>query len=89
MADPLIVACPAGAWTKIATNVTTGMVHKKLKGPNLYLQTYRDTGGAAPTTIAEGVPVFVGGESAEISASVAIDVYIYPVGAAGSVRVDV
>lgn len=89
MANPAIVACPQDAWTKIATNVTTGTIHRKLKSPNLYLQTYRDTGDAAPTTIADAVPILVGGEQAEISASVSIDVYIYPVGAPGSVRVDV
>lgn len=89
MTNPLIVACPADEWTKIATDVTSGNVHRILKNPDVYLQTYRDTGDAAPTTTVEGVPVFVGAGSAEISASVGIDVYIYAAGAAGSVRVDV
>ena len=85
MVNPVIVPCPADAWTKVATNVTTGVVHIKNTKPGQYLQTYRVTAGAAPTDRADAVP-FDG--LLQISASEAIDVYVQPVGDAGSVRVD-
>lgn len=86
MADPVIVACPADAWTKVATNVTSGQVHIKNYNPANYLQTYRDTGGTAPTDPEEGVQV--SGQSIPIAATAGIDVYIMAQGAVGSVRVD-
>ena len=86
MADPLVVPCPADAWTKVATNQTTGVVHIILTDPKLYLQTYRDTGGAAPIDKTGAIPFDT---PLIISASAGIDVYIQPVGLAGSVRVDV
>lgn len=85
MANPVITACPAGQWTKVATNVTAGQVHKIITTP-FYLQTYRDTGQTAPTAQSEGV--MFSGNSLDISASAGIDVYIWAGGAAGSVRVD-
>jgi hypothetical protein len=89
MANPSTVNCPANEWTLVAQNVTTGQIHKTLTDPNKYLQTYRMTGGDAPTGIDEGVPVFVGCDSAIISAAAEIDVYIYAIGDAGKVRVDI
>lgn len=88
MADPVLIDCPADIWTKVATNVTIGQIHRKSTKPNGYLQTYRLTGGTAPTDVEEGVPVFGGGSQAEISAAAAIDVYIQPMGSAGKVRTD-
>lgn len=85
MADPVITACPAGAWTKVATNQTTGVIHILKTDPGKYLQTYRDTTGVAPTLITEGVPFE---ESLQISAAAGIDVYVWCIGKAGSVRVD-
>ena len=85
MANPLIVACPADAWTKVATGVTTGVVHILSTKPNRYLQTYRVTAGAAPADNDDAVPFTT---PLQISAAAAIDVYIQPVGEAGSVRVD-
>ena len=85
MADPVIVPCPAGAWTKVTTNVTAGIVHILKTDPDKYLQTYRDTGGAAPTDLSEAVPFDT---PLQISAAAGIDVYVQPIGAAGSVRVD-
>ena len=84
MADPSIVACLADAWTKVATNVTTGQIHVIEQGPE-YLQTYRDTGGGVPTAQAEGVPL---DGKAWISATAGIDVYVWAIRNAGSVRVD-
>ncbi len=87
MADPLVVACPENTWTKIVTNVTNGMVHLLTASRGIYLQTYRQTGEAAPTLASEGVRIF--DNEAEISSDSNIDVYIYCQGEAGSVRVDV
>jgi len=85
MANPVIVPCPEGAWTKVATAQTTGVIHIVSEKPDKYLQTYRDTEDAAPTTIAEAVPFT---EHLQISAAAAIDVYVWAQGSAGSVRVD-
>lgn len=88
MADPVVVACPANQWTKVASSVTTGQIHVMSKDPNIYLQTYRDAGEVAPTDKSDAVPAFVAGCPATISSLAGIDIYIFPVGAAGSVRVD-
>lgn len=85
MADPVVVPCPADAWTKVATDVLTGVVHIRSNTPSLYLQTYRGTGEAAPTAKDDAVPFT---EPLIISASAGIDVYVQPLDAAGSVRVD-
>jgi hypothetical protein len=86
MPDPVIVPCPKGEWTKIATNVTQGNVHL-IDTRATYLQTYRETGEAAPTEVVEGVSIPRPG--APIAAVSGIDVYIWCERAAGSVRVDV
>jgi hypothetical protein len=85
MADPVIVPCPVGAWTKVATNVTTGVIHILKTDPDAYFQTYRVTAGAAPTLDSEAVPFK---DSLQISASAGIDVYVWCKGVAGSVRAD-
>lgn len=87
MANPAIIACPANAWTKVATNVQVGNVWLMNTDPGAYLQTYRLTGEAAPTEKSEGVRVERPGMA--IDSSPGIDVYIYAIGQAGSVRVDV
>ena len=85
MADPVIAPCPANAWTKVATNVTSGAIWILSISPGLYLQTYRATGGAAPATVDDGVQFEVG---LKINALAGVDVYIYAQGKDGSVRVD-
>ncbi len=85
MADPVVVPCPADVWTIVATNVLTGVVHIRSNIPSLYLQTYRDTGEAAPTSKVDAVPF---DEPLIISASAGIDVYVQPLDEDGSVRVD-
>lgn len=85
MSDPVITACPEGVWTLVAANKTVGFIHIKVISPSAYYQTYRDTGGGAPTLVSEGIP-FKG--SLQISASAPIDVYVWCKGAEGSVRVD-
>lgn len=88
MANPVFVDCPVNTWTKVATNVTSGNVHRKDITPS-YLQSYVMTGDPAPTTIVEGVVAFENSSTEPISAASAIDVYIYSFGAVGRVRVDV
>jgi hypothetical protein len=96
MASPTFVDCPADQWTKVATNVTTGMLHKVYSSgatsPTVkYLQTFvQPTAGSAPTGgRADGVSVFEDSEHVPMSFSTGTDVYIYPIGSAGRVRVDV
>lgn len=90
MADPVITAITEGEWVKVATNVLAGQVHRLSNVPNVYLQTYRLTGGAAPTLESEGVLAFQRGDVTEqISASAAIDAYMWAKGGDGSVRVDI
>lgn len=90
MANPAIVSCTANTWVKVATNVTSGKIYRLKKKTATYLQTYRLTGQAAPTTIEEGVEMFLPDNSPElISASAGIDVYVYCIGVIGSIRVDI
>lgn len=90
MANPSTVACPAGQWTKVATNVNSGVLWKKSSKPFGYWYTYRETGQAAPTLFSEGVPIFRGpNKDSEIINASAIDIYIWAKALAGSVRVDV
>jgi hypothetical protein len=87
MVDPSVVACTVDTWVKVATNVTAGYVWILDSAPTSYLQTYRDTGGAAPTN--DNDAVLFPPPGMPISASAGIDVYIKARGVAGSVRVDV
>lgn len=87
MANPVVVPCPADAWTKVATAITSATVKKLNVRPNIYLETYRVTGGAAPADKTGANPIDATGEL-NVASAVAIDIYIQPVGAAGSVRVD-
>lgn len=85
MADPVIVNCPDKTWTKVASSVTTGVIWLKDSTPQ-YRQTYRVAGNPAPTDLADGKRFQ--GEGMLISSGSAIDVYIYPTGGEGKVRVD-
>lgn len=87
MANPVIVACPEGAWTKVATAVTGGVVYIKDNPPGGLYHTNRLTTAAAPTGLTEAVPIIDGKLTISVAAS--SDIYIYAKGAAGSVRVDV
>ena len=91
MADPLVVSCAQGAYTKIATDVTKGEIYKMTTYAGGYLYTYRDTGEAAPTAKAEGVEIFRNGSIVQPiwERSAGVDIYIWAVNAIGSVRVDV
>ena len=90
MANPILVNCPADEWTLVAENVKTGFIKKPKNSPVSFLETYRMTGEDAPTDINEGSPAFINFNQLEIDSLLAgIDVYIYPIGAAGNVRRDV
>lgn len=88
MANPVVIDIPAGAWTKVATNVLSGTIHKINDVPTKYLQTFRDTGDPAPTTDADGAELFSDTTYATISNKAYIDVYVWAVTRAGKVRVD-
>ena len=87
-ADPVFVDCPAGVWTKVATNVTAGNIGLTSGRSTMCNSTFKMTGGAAPTSGADGVPVFELVSKIAISASAGIDVYIWCVSRAGRVSVD-
>lgn len=91
MADPVIVPCPEGVYTIIATNVTKGEIYKMTKYAGSYLYTYRATGEAAPTAEAEGVEIFRNNSIVQEiwERAAGVDIYIWAKDAAGSVRVDV
>jgi len=59
MPNPQIIDCPAGVWTKIATDQIFGYLYPNNKKPIKYLYTYRLTGGAAPTNGNEGAEIFL------------------------------
>ena len=88
MANPVLVACPAGQWTKVATAIQSGAVHIVNMDPDKYNYTYRETGGTAPSTFDEAVPfektINFGGP--EVTG---LDIYVWPMGAAGKVRTDI
>lgn len=86
MANPVIVPItPVDTWVKVATNVTTGMIHILDVEPDRYLWTYRVTAGPVPTNDTEIVPF---NPALQISASAGIDVYVKTKGKVGSVRAD-
>ena len=88
MANPVSVSCPQDVWALVAESVTAGNIKKLNNKPIKYLETYRMTGGAAPTDKLEGAEMFVNGVSESISASAAIDVYVMAIGNDGTIRAD-
>lgn len=89
MANPVFEDLTKDVFTKVATAVTTGQIHRIESLPKKYLQTYKLTGEAAPANDAAlGVPLFQQGITETISSSAAIDVYIMPIGEDGRIRVD-
>jgi hypothetical protein len=83
--DPIEVAVPAGAWKKVATNVTAGQISILFPTNDDWYWTQRATGSAAPTT--ENPFVKLSFQNIVIDSSVAIDVYVYVKNTAGRVRV--
>jgi len=86
MANPVIVNCPKDVWTKVATGISTGVIHMVSNKPREYKYTYRDTGGTAPTTRTnEEVRVV---NRLVINSANLVDVYIMPISDDGVVRCD-
>lgn len=93
MTDPLGVNCPAGTWTKVATDVVNAVIWLISGAPGRYYITHRDTGAAAPTDLTDAIGFDTIDEegsfpSMPVSAAAGVDVYIWPTKAAGRVRVD-
>ena len=91
MAEPEFFDLTKDVFTPVAIGVLSGVISKKTEAPQEYLQTYKNTGGAAPANDAElGVPMFQDLQVSEnIAHSELIDIYIMPLGEDGRVRVDV
>jgi len=87
MSNPAI-DIPKDVWSKVATSVVTGFIHKVDHTP-IYIQAFVDTGDAAPTLESEGVLAFEKSTIEPISSNNLIDVYLYPKKHAGKVRVDI
>jgi len=90
MANPVLVDITKNTVTKVATNVTAGVIHRMITSAQ-YLQTYRLTGQAAPneaTMLSEGVLMFEKENKDEISSTAAIDVYVYCKNTDGKIRLD-
>ena len=82
------IVCTANVWVKVATAVTSAVVHKLSLLPGMYKQTFVDTGDAAPTDDDNAIAAFNGCNSFIFSESTSSDIYIKAVKKAGSVRVD-
>jgi hypothetical protein len=87
MADPVVTTLTKDTWVKVATGVTTGLIHKMSKGINI-LQTYRDTTNPAPTDLTDAIRAFGDSHTEQISAGSPIDVYLYAQNQDGKVRID-
>lgn len=86
--NPVVVACTADTWVKVATNVVTGTIHRLSTDPEKYAHTLRVTGGAAPANDDDASVAFNGSDQLQISSDSGIDVYIKARGRDGSVRID-
>lgn len=84
--NPTTVACPADTWTKVASSIKEVEIAIILTSPNLYLYTFRDAGDAAPSDQSDAL-VLSPGDSTTVSFPTDIDVYIFPRGSAGKIRV--
>lgn len=84
--NPTTVACPADTWTKVASSIKEIEIAIKLTRPNIYLYTFRDAGDAAPSDQSDALVLPPGSETT-ISSLTDIDVYLFPRGAAGKIRI--
>jgi len=94
MSAPAFVDVAKGTAVKVATAVSTGQIHLVKPGaPGAeYLATYVPTGDDAPDNIDDfrGGRIFNNGNTAAISSSELIDVYLWLTGDEdGRVRVDI
>ena len=91
MSNPINIPCPADQWTKVITDNTSGTITKVSTKPHKYLYARRDTGDAAPVGVsADGAASFFLSVIVEgFGAKSGSDAYIYPIGFAGEVSVDI
>jgi hypothetical protein len=82
------IACAADTWVRVATAVTSAVIHKLNVLPGVYKQTYVNTAASAPTNDDNAVVAFGAADSFVFSDSTSSDIYIKAVGKTGSVRVD-
>lgn len=87
----MVVPCPKGVWTKVASSVTTGYIHTSVTDPIVFYHAWRQAGDSAPP---DDKPFSVDGQVRllvpvdEIRSQFPIDVYIYASTRDGSVRID-
>jgi hypothetical protein len=82
------ITCTANTWVKVATAVTSAVIHKLGLSPNVYKQTYVATGASAPANDNNAVLAFGCSDSFVFADSTSSDIYIKAVGVDGSVRTD-
>lgn len=90
MTAPTIVATTANDWKKVATNVTSANLYKKvIGGTPTYAFTYVDTADPAPSGIpsASNAGVPFDDDVLEFEYPTGCDLYIYSYGAAGAIEV--
>ncbi len=84
MADPVAVPCPIDEYTKVAENVTGGTLMITDFEPSVYTWTYVMTGNAAPGNTDLTNAAIMDNQQA-FGFAAAVDLYVRPQGAAGSV----
>jgi hypothetical protein len=89
MAAPVVVVCAKNTWEKVATGVTSAVLHRISIAPHLYKMTYVDTEDPSPTDDSLAALMFSDSPNEEeFNSSDLSDIYVKAVGAAGLVRVD-
>jgi len=86
MANPDIQTLTADTWTKVAEAVTGGKIYIITSTPTAYFTFYKVAGDTAPVGLNIGEQRLF--DSEDISSISQIDVYVYPVGGTGKLRVD-
>ncbi len=84
MADPVAVPCPVNVYTKVAENVTGGTLVITDFEPSVYTWTYKMTGNPKPTDSDLTNAAIMDNQQA-FGFAAAVDLYVRPQGAAGSV----
>jgi len=80
----VMVACPEGQYTKVATSVNKALISVK-KTDAYYSHNFALTGDAAPTTLTEALPFSV---AVDYDNSALIDIYVWCTSKVGIVGVD-
>jgi hypothetical protein len=89
MATPVSVTCTADTWVKVATGVTSTIIHRISTAPNVYKMTYVPNAAAAPADDSLAALMFSDSPNEEkFTNSSSSDVYVKAVKVDGEVRVD-